>query len=271
MHQWSKIVGILNLSPDSFSDGTRYTRNTLHHKIQELISDWADIIDVGAESTAPWSSPVSMEEELSRLNDFFWIMQEYSMPFSLDTTKAEVAKKWIECWVSFINDVSGGRADSHMIDIIAQTSIPYIVMYSKNHTGRADHTPIEYPHGVVEHILQYFEERISILEKSWVNREQIILDPGMGKFISNDYHDSVSILQNIDKFKQHFWLPILIGTSRKWFLKEISPDKWPRDRVGSSLTSSLYAMTQWTDYLRVHDVRWMKQTQDTRLTLHHIW
>lgn len=260
----SKIVWIFNLSPESFSDGKQYTNKEIHQKIEELISDGADIIDIGAESTAPGSTPINAEEELRRLNFIFSIIKEYNIPFSLDTTKSEVAKIWIDHGVSIINDVSGGRTDGDMMPLIAaHINIEYVMMYCKNPSGRANHERIIYPKGIVNHIIDYFHERVVEAQCHGIRTKQLILDPGMGAFVSSDYHDSVQILQHIDTFKKEFDLPVFIGTSKKWFLKNISPDQGPNDRVWSSLTSSLYAMRQWADYIRVHDVRRMRQALDT--------
>lgn len=265
----TKIVWILNISHDSFSDGRLYTRDELHKRILELIDDGANIIDVGAESTAPGSTPIWAEEEHQRLKDFFALLQvnKYPIPFSLDTTKASIASLGIQSGVTMINDVSGGRVDPDMLTLIAQTGISYVIMYCKDPSGRASHDMVKYPNGIIPHLIQYFDQRVGECLQAGIGRSQIILDPGMGKFVSNDYRDSITVLQSIALLKQNFQLPVYIGTSRKWFLKEITPDHGPVDRVGSSLASSLYAMTQGADYLRVHDVRWMRQTIDTRLAL----
>lgn len=260
----TKLVGILNLSPDSFSDGRNYTKDQTTHRIEELIDDGSDIIDIGAESTAPGSTPITAEEELSRLKDVFELLKNYTIPFSLDTTKASIAKIGIEQGITIINDVSWGRADDDMMSIIAQyPHIHYIMMYAKNSTGRADTSPIIYPEGIIQHLIEYFEERIQTAQDHGISPSQIILDPGMWAFISHDTQDSLTILRNIQKLKDHFHLPLLIGTSRKWFLKTISPDQWPADRVWWSIASSLYALDHWADYLRIHDIRWMKQAKDT--------
>ena len=156
------IVGILNITPDSFSDGRDYTKAQLHARILELIADGADCIDVGAESTAPNSSPITCEEEHRRLTDFFALVQEHQYPlaFSVDTTKSAIASLAIHAGVGMINDVSGGRADHAMMPLIAQTGVQYVLMYAKDPSGRANHDEILYPEGIVSHLIAYFEERI---------------------------------------------------------------------------------------------------------------
>ena len=118
--------------------------------------------------------------------------------------------------MAIVNDVSGGRADPNMIPLIAANpTIHYIMMYCKNPSGRADHEPTHYPDGIVTHIIDYFRERIQTAQSHGISRDQLILDPGMGAFVSSDYHDSVQILQHIDTFKKEFDLPVFIGTSKK--------------------------------------------------------
>ena len=260
---WSKIIWILNLSPDSFSDGRIYSHNELENRIQNLIDNGADIIDIGAESTAPGSKPITLEEELRRLGDFFKIQEKFQnswVQFSLDTKKSLVAKTWIENWISLINDVSWGRADSDMYSVIASNpTTQYVVMYSKNADGHADLYEHKNPQNIIKTVIDFFDATIPRLLSEGIQKEQIILDPGMGSFISTDPADSIRILQSLPLLKERYHLPFLIGTSRKGFLNKISPDKWPQDRLASSIVSSLFASIQGADYLRVHDVYEMRQ------------
>jgi len=266
-----KIVGVLNVSPDSFSDGRIYTRDELRWAIKQLIHDWADIIDVGAESTAPGSLSISEDEEFGRLRDFFEIMHEFreEVIFSLDTKKSTIAERWIECGVGIINDVSGGRNDPEIIDIIAQNpSVSYVCMYCKNTHGHADRDSSKNPADIITTITSFFDERLASLYASGVSEKQIILDTGMGAFISTDPMDSVRVLQSIPLFLSRYHLPLLVGTSRKWFLSELSTDRWPEDRLASSVVSSLYALEQWASYVRVHDIHEMRQAIQVWKALH---
>lgn len=258
----SKIVWILNLTPDSFSwDWKLYNEKELEEKIKELITDWADIIDVWAESTAPGSKEISLEEEFKRLENFFKILPKFKqVTFSLDTLKSEVAEKWISLWVKMINDVSGWRYDERMLEIIWKNKeIKYVLMYCKKSSGRADLEENVDKRDILEKIFEFFDERLETLEKYSISKEQIILDTWMWAFLSSDFNDSVKVLQNIEKIKQKYNLSIYIWTSRKWFLSKIINDNWPQDRLGSSLASSIFWSLNWADFIRVHDVRQTKQ------------
>jgi dihydropteroate synthase len=266
MYIKTKIVWVINLSFDSFSDGKIYAKEDLRQRITYLMQSWADIIDIGAESTAPWSEPVSLEKELQRLEIFFDIRKEFPHTcFSLDTMKSEVAKKGIQKWVQIINDVSWGRFDKKMFSLLAWNSnISYVLMYAKNSSWRADLIENTSFWEKEKIIIHFFEERIKKMQEQWVKKEQIILDPWMGAFISSSYEDSLHILKNLPKIKNHFSFPLFVGTSRKWFLSKLASDTWPQDRLGSSLASSFFVCLQWVDYIRVHDVREMRQFIDTR-------
>ncbi len=258
----TKIVGILNVAPDSFSDGRTYTREELKNRIQRLKDDGADIIDVGAESTAPGSQPITLAEELQRLNDFFAILQDFSdtIIFSLDTKKSEVARIGIKHGISIINDVSGGRNDPAMLPLIAShPEVSLILMYCKNANGHADWEENTNPTDIMRIIITFFDERLATARAYGIHDTQIILDPGMGAFISTNPMDSVTILQSIRILKEQYHSPILIGTSRKWFLSKLSRDRWPHDRLASSLISNIYAVQEGIDYIRVHDVYEMRQ------------
>ncbi len=251
-----QIVGICNLSPESFSDGD-IASQPLQERIAALVADGADMIDFGAVSTAPAAPIISVEEELQRLKPLF--ENKVPVPFSVDTTSAAVAHEAIAHGAIMINDVSGGRADPEMFAVIAQSGVPYVMMYCKNPNGRADREEIFYPEWIVQHVMEFFRAQIALAEQAGVARQQIILDPGMGVFVSQDPLDSVRLLQAIVQIKEEFALPVYVCTSRKGFLWKISQDTGPSDRVGSSLASVMYAMHQWVDYVRVHDVRWTKQ------------
>ncbi len=255
----SKIVGICNLSPESFSDGEKVAQ-PVEERIVSLIADGADIIDLWAVSTAPDAPMISEQEELTRLQEAFSLITKFpTIQFSLDTTRASVARIGIEHGISMINDVSWWRADSVMYALIAETGVQYVMMYCKNISGGADKEVIEYPKGIVFHVIDFFHTQIAVAEQAGVSRSQIILDPGMGVFVSQDPMDSVKLLQAIPAIKKEFNLPVYVCTSRKGFLGKISHDHGPSDRVGSSLASSRYAIQQGVDYIRIHDVRWMRQ------------
>ena len=311
-----KIVWILNLSPDSFSDWRVFSKSDLKERIQYLIDSWADIIDVGAESTAPWSVAISLEEELRRFELFFELLREdnfqfsvCNFQFSIDTMKSEVARKGIGLWVKMINDVSWGRFDNKMFDLIAETWVGYILMYCANKEGRTINTnkknwfdnknicrdkwlftrrdainrvstgdpwSIYEPsieagssvgsdlksassQDIIKDINTFFKEVIALAKNKWIQESQIVIDPWMWAFLSEDFQDSIKVLKWIWDLKKKFKLPVFIWTSRKWFLWKISKDSGPSDRLWSSLASSYFALSAWADYIRVHDVKEFKQ------------
>lgn len=254
-----KLVGICNLSPESFSDGD-CTQIALQTRIENLIADGADIIDLWAVSTALDAPIISEQEELSRLQEAFALIKKFpDTIFSLDTTRTSVARLGIHHWITMINDVSWWRADPAMYALIAETGVKYVLMYCKNDSGHADKEHIDYPQGIVAHVIDFFHIQIALAEKAGIRREQIIIDPGMGAFVSQDPQDSISLLQWISEIKKACALPVYVCTSRKGFLGKLSHDNWPADRVGSSLATSHYAIQQGADYIRIHDVRWMRQ------------
>lgn len=262
----TKVVWVLNLTPDSFSwDWIYLNEDILTKKIQDMVSSKVDIIDVWAESTAPWSKEISLEEELKRLEVFFNVIQKFpEICFSLDTMKSKIAEIWIQKWVKMINDVSAWRYDKNMLKLISKNkSIKYVLMYSRRENWRADLEQNIDNKDILEKIFEFFDESLENCLKSWIDKSQIILDTWMWAFISSDFNDSVKVLQNLNLIKIRYNLPVYIWTSRKWFLKNLSDDNWPKDRLWSSLASSLFGVLNWADYIRVHDFRETKQFIET--------
>lgn len=260
----TKIISILNISPESFSDGWNATSHN-YDTLAEHIAQWADIVDIGAQSTAPGAIDIWAEEELKRIESFFATKKFDSpiYPFAVDTRHTSVAEYAIQQWAVMINDVSGGRHDPAMYTLIAHNpTVKYVCMYAQHSDGIA--RPLTPDQDILDALKNYFSEKVQAMKDHGIHDHQIILDPGMGAFVSDDYHDSVKILENISLLKSLFPYPLYICTSRKWFLKHISPDSWPQDRLWSSLASSLYALTQWADYIRVHDFHIFKQLMETR-------
>lgn len=264
------IVWVLNITPDSFSDGQTWTKELLHDRVLTLILHGADIIDIGAQSTAPWSQEITESKEIERLQDIFSLLQTHNYPvqFSLDTTSATIAQLWYDAWIRMINDVSWWRWDKNMFSFIAShPDTQYVMMYAKNSSWRADILPRKWNVPIEEKVHAFFEERLVEATTLWIANEQLILDPWMWAFISTDYQDSCDMITGIPWLIREFNLPVYIWTSRKWFLSKISKDTWPRSRIWSSLASSYTAMLQWASYIRVHDVQAMKQFLDVSVYL----
>ena len=217
-------MGILNITPDSFSDGGLYLDSkqaVLHAK--ELLSHGAQIIDIGGESTGPGSQAVPASEELERVRKPVETLVESAI-ISVDTYKAAVAKIAIDSGAQIINDVSALRADPAMAALIASTQAYIVLMYSKE-PGCSPHAkPTNFRYqDIIATISEFFEKQLDFATTSGIQPKQIILDPGMGQFISADPNYSWELLSRLDELAKKFDFPFLVGTSRKSFLKTKLP------------------------------------------------
>jgi dihydropteroate synthase len=246
-----QIMGILNVTPDSFSDGGRWnTEAALEARIEQLISEGADIIDVGGESTRPFAESVSAEGELGRVIPAIRkIRARSNLPISIDTTKAMVAREALAAGATMINDISALRFDPEMIDVVRSFAGPVIIMHMQGVPGDMQVSP-QYE-DVVEEINSFFTERIHWLEKSGVARSRIIVDPGIG--FGKTLEHNLAILRSIRAFKVH-GCPVLIGHSRKSFLGQLL-DLPIADRDTVTAIVSALCARQGADILRVHAVR----------------
>lgn len=243
-----KIMGILNVTPDSFSDGGRFMKpGDAVARALQMIEEGADIIDIGGESSGPGSVDVSVEEELQRVMPVIKKLSVVSCQLSVDTYKSEVARQAVASGASMINDVTALRGDPQMAHVIAETGVSVVLMYSKDSTARTTRLKKRY-RDVVKIILEFLEERIDFALRHGVKREQIIIDPGMGAFVSADPKYSFEILRRLGEFKK-LGCPILVGTSRKSFL----PEKIS-ERLAPTLLANLIAIQNGADIIRVHDV-----------------
>ena len=251
------LMGVLNLTPDSFSDGGEY--NTLQKAIKrahEIEKQGADIIDIGGESTGPGSKNISLEEELKRIISVLKkIRQLTKLPISVDTYKAEVAHQALEEGADIINDVTSLRGDSQMAALLAKYTCPLIMMYSKDKTAR---TTIKKKHysNVIKTIENFFKRRLSYAKKNGVKKSQIILDPGMGQFISAIPFYSWEIITRLHELKR-LGHPILLGVSRKSFLGGKM-----ESRVEKGLIASTIAYLNGASILRTHDIKATKEFFD---------
>ncbi len=235
----TKFLGILNVTPDSFSDGGRFFREDLKTVALEMLEDGASILDVGGESTGPGSSDVSLEEELRRVVPALRVLR--GMPVSIDTWKSEVARAACEREAIMINDVTAGRGDERIFDVAREFNVPIILMYSKNSSARTDRGMVEYD-DVMKTVKDFLRARIDVARSHGVSN--IIVDPGMGAFVSGDPRYSFEIIERISELRE-LGYPVLVGTSRKSFLGE--------DRFGMTLWTTIKLIGK-VDWLRVHDV-----------------
>lgn len=243
-------MGILNVTSDSCYDGGRYLQQeqAIGHGFK-LYEDGADLLDIGGESTRPGADPVSEEEELRRVIPVIEGLRPHlPIPISIDTMKAAVAEQAVAAGASLINDVTG-FADPAMRQVAANTGV-YVCVVHMQGTPRTMQANPHYPEGVVVHLLNWFEERIDLLIHEGVKEENIILDPGIG--FGKTVAHNIEILQNLAEL-QALGFPLLVGTSRKDFMRKITG----RDRdelLPTTIAVNTLLMMEEVDILRVHDV-----------------
>lgn len=260
-----QIMGVLNITPNSFSDGGNFLNSEKALKqAKKMIDEGVDILDIGAESTAPNTLPISAKEEWNRLSpilpNLIGLTQKKKIPISLDTSKSVIAQKALEMGVDIINDVWSFR-DSHMPSVIAShPSAKIILMFSKEESSFHNQSPTN----IIENISHFWKNRITRAKQAGIKEKNIILDPGMGGFLSPDPEVSFAVLRNLETLKEEFSpYKILVGTWRKSFLREVSHPSDPKKRLIASLVSSLIAAKNGADILRVHDVAEMVETRKT--------
>jgi len=245
-------MGILNVTPDSFADGGRYSTTDLALKrAEEMMSEGVEIIDVGGESTKPGADRITQAEEVARVIPVIKELAKKDTPISIDTTRASVAEQAIKLGVSYVNDVSGGLADPEMYKLIAKhPKVQYIIMHWRAHSKTMqDHAIYK---DVVKEVKEELEERIEDAIKAGVNPDQIIIDPGLG-FAKLPEHNW-ELLRNIDRIAL-LGYPILIGASRKRFLGELTGSSNPDDREAASIAVTAMVAKQGVWGVRTHSVK----------------
>ena len=250
-----KIMGILNVTPDSFSDGGKYNNEILAKKqLDYLFKKGADLVDIGGESTRPGSKSINSKIEWNRVKKILKKIDKKKI-ISLDTRKSEIMEKGINIGVKLINDVSGLNYDKESIKILKKYKTPFVLHHSLGNPDKMQNNP-KYKNVLLD-IYDYFEEKIKFLRKVGVSHFKIILDPGIG-FGKNLKHN-MKIIRNISIYHS-LGLPILLGISRKRFIKELSINNDSSSRLGGTISSSIFAMMQGVQILRVHDVNEVKQS-----------
>ncbi len=242
------IMGILNVTPDSFSDGGRYVdkKKAVEHA-KEMVEQGADIIDIGGESTRPGHRSVSMETELARVLPIIeTLSQTVSVPISIDTYKAETAKRALEAGAHIINDVWGAKRDPEIADVAAEKKAPIILMHNRNDRNYGD---------FISDVLQDIEESISIAKKAGVKDDKIILDPGIG--FAKDTHENINMMQNLDRLVA-LGYPVLLATSKKSMIGNIL-DLPPEERVEGTGATVCYGIEKGCHIVRVHNVKEMSR------------
>ncbi len=248
------ILGVLNLTPDSFSDGGKFTKKNkaIRHALN-MYEKGANLIDVGGESTRPGSKSVNEKHEWNRINKILKLIIK-KIPVSLDTRKSEIMQKGIELGVKLINDVSGLNYDPKTINILKKHKIPFVIQHSIGSPENMQKNP-KYKNELLD-IYDFFEDKIKLIRSKGIKHNNIILDPGIG-FGKNLKHN-MSLIRDISIFHS-LGFPILVGNSRKRFIKDISKKNDSNRRIGGSTASSIYLLMQGIQILRIHDVNEVMQ------------
>jgi dihydropteroate synthase len=250
------IMGILNVTPDSFSDGGRYTNTdkALAHA-REMAAAGADIIDIGGESTRPGALPLSEEEELRRIIPVIErLSTELALPISVDTYKSSVAKKALEAGASMVNDISGLRFSPDMARVTAEYGAAVVIMHIKGTPRDMQQDPVYAD--VVGEIYSFLEEGMDIAVKAGVDRERILVDPGIG--FGKTLEHNLAILERLDEFRG-LGRPIALGTSRKKFIGAVLDIPVPEQRVDGTAATVALGIERGASVVRVHDVARMAQ------------
>ncbi|HEY7230686.1 MAG TPA: dihydropteroate synthase [Pseudolabrys sp.] len=239
------VMGILNVTPDSFSDGGRFFEpsKAIAHA-RDMASSGADIIDVGAESTRPYGGavPVSADDEKSRLATVLPAVVSLGVPVSIDTTKAPIADWALDKGAAIINDVWGLQHDPEMAPLVAKRGVPVIVMHNRESADESI--------DIVADVIAFFSRSLQIAERAGIAREKIVLDPGIG--FGKTPAQSMTCIARLSEFKR-FGLPLLVGASRKRFISTVTAAA-PDERIGGSISAHLLAIEKGAAIIRVHDV-----------------
>ena len=239
------VMGVLNVTPDSFSDGGRFVDPvTAIGHARRLVADGADLLDIGAESTRPYggAEAVSLDEEMRRLEPVLPAILDLGIPVSIDTMKATVADGALNAGAAIVNDVWGLQRDSEMARVVAQHAVPVLIMHNRE---RAD-PAID----IMRDIDAFFSRSLAIADAAGIAREDIVLDPGIG--FGKTPEQSMECIARLETLKR-FNLPLLIGASRKRFIDTVSPSL-PLERIGGSLAAHLLAVRNGAAIIRTHDV-----------------
>ena len=246
------VMGIVNVTPDSFSDGGRFDRpvEAARHAL-EMERLGADIIDIGGESTRPGAEPVSADDEIKRVRPVIEAIRNSStVPISIDTYKAATARAALDAGADMINDISALRFDPAMAGLVAETEVTLILMHMLGTPRNMQDKP--HYDDCVGDIAAFFAERIGFCRRHGINPSRLILDPGIG--FGKRLADNLAILANLKRFTE-FGLPLLVGASRKSFINMLHPTEQPAgERLGGSIAAAVTAVANGADIVRVHDV-----------------
>jgi dihydropteroate synthase type 2 len=247
-----KLFGIVNITEDSFSDGGRHLDPVAAiAEARRLVAGGADVIDLGAAASNIAASPVPLDEEIRRLAPVIAALQRDGAALSIDSFQAEVQRFAIARGVDYLNDIQGFPEPSLYPDLAA-ARCRLVVMHAVQGRGRAQQMPVGADQ-IWSRIETFFMERIATLEQAGIDRARLILDPGMGFFLSSEADASLRVLAKLDRLKRRFGLPVMVSVSRKSFLAEMTGRQNPDKRSAATLAAELYAAAHSADYIRTHD------------------
>nr|WP_314900285.1 dihydropteroate synthase [uncultured Deefgea sp.] len=244
------VMGIVNVTPDSFSDGGQH--DTLVHAVahaEKLLKEGADILDIGGESTRPGAAAVSVEEEIRRVIPVIQALSSLNVPLSIDTRKPEVMRAAIDAGVDLVNDISALEG-SGAIDLLANSAVGICLMHKQGDPQTMQVAPSY--QNVVQEVTHYLSERIELAQASAISANRIVADPGFG--FGKSLEHNIALFQSIDKMGALLGVPLLIGVSRKKMLGEITGQEL-RERMLSSVVAAVLAVQKGASIVRVHDVR----------------
>ncbi|MEH2064958.1 MAG: dihydropteroate synthase [Nostoc sp.] len=253
--QRTYLMGILNVTPDSFSDGGKFnTTSAALVQAQALVAAGADIIDVGGQSTRPGAKQITLAEELDRILSVLQVLRpEISVPISVDTTRAAVARASVEVGADIINDISGGTFDSEMLPTVAKLDVPMILMHIRG-TPQTMQQETDYQDLLTE-IYSFLARQIKAATTAGIDLDKIIIDPGIG--FAKNYEQNLEIFRGLRSLTA-LNCPILVGASRKSFIGRILNQPDPKARVWGTAAACCAAIFNGADILRVHDVQEMR-------------
>ena len=248
-------MGVINVTPDSFSDGGSYLdKDKAVERGLKLVSEGSDIIDIGGESSRPGSDPISKEEEMRRVIPVISeLRKRIDMLISVDTTKSEVAKAALDSGADIINDISSFRFDPRMMTLAAQKEVPVILMHMKG-TPKTMQTNPHYQ-DLLREVKEFLKERLEEVQAQSIKKEKIIIDPGIG--FGKSLKDNLILINNLH-FLEEFNRPILVGISRKFFIGKIL-NLPPQERLEGTIASAILSLIHGAHILRVHDVEAVKK------------
>ena len=255
------IMGILNVTPDSFSDGGKFTGiNSALVQAQRMISEGADIIDIGGESTRPGAESVSIEEQIARVIPVIKAIRKdlsATLPISIDTTLSAVACEALGAGATIINDISAGVQDTEILSLAAKRNVAIILMHIKGQPDTMQDAP--YYQDVVSEVLSSLQKRVDAALAAGVAKQQIAIDPGIG--FGKRRQDNLDLLANLDQFVATGY-PVLLGTSRKRFMGGLCAVTEPAELVSATAATTALGVQQGVQMFRVHDVKENKQAVD---------